>query len=451
MEAGNRTSALPFAGISLLTAILLLSLCSWVHGAGLPAPDGSHEWSHKEQEVLRSLWLGSLPPPPKDPTNAYADNPQARKLGERFFFDKRFSKNGKVSCGTCHRKSYNFTEEMPRAQGVGPTERRTPHLIGMAYLPWFFWDGRADSLWAQALGPMESPVEHGITRTFCARLVSEHYKQEYEAVFGPLPDLPPDVCIPIARPAPDDEEGYRAWTAIPVSKRDAISRVYVNIGKAIAAYEREILPGPAKFDRYVETVLKKDRAAMHRTFDQAEAEGLRLFIGKAGCVKCHSGPLFTNGEFRRTGVYQPADLPEDTGRAAGIGKLLASEFNCLGKYSDGRREDCSRLLTLNTTNREQTGAFRVPSLRNVADRPPYMHAGQYWSLWEVLRFYARKRVDPGLSPELLKSGLTENETANLEAFLMTLSGPLSFPDSGLAETGGEHRHGQPGPTPRVDR
>jgi cytochrome c peroxidase len=440
MGAGQRGSTFQRVACALLTVLFLFSFWPRTDAAASPTPGGPHDWSHKERELLRSLWLGALPPPPKDPTNAYCDNPKAVKLGEKFFFDKRFSKNGQVSCATCHHRDYQFTEQMPRAQGVGPTERRTQHLLGMAYLPWYFWDGRTDSLWSQALGPMESAVEHGITRTFCARIVSEHYKNEYEAVFGPFPALPPDACNPIARPAAQDDEGTRAWAAIPPDTRDAINRIYANIGKAIAAYERLILPGSAKFDRYVEAVLQGDQAALSGIFSQAEAAGLRLFIGRAACVKCHSGPLFTNGEFRRTGVYQPADLPPDAGRADGTGKVLASEFNCLGKHSDGRREDCARLLTLDATTRAQAGAFRVPSLRNVADRPPYMHAGQYWSLWEVLRFYAREKTDPGLSPELLKSGLTLPEIVNLEAFLMTLSGPLSYPDSGIAEDDSAHRH-----------
>lgn len=436
----RRTSAWRHAVAALITAVFLLPPWLRADATVQPASDGVHTWSKAEEEVIRTLWLGSLPPPPRDPTNAYADNPRAVKLGEKFFYDKRFSKNGKVSCGTCHHKDYQFTEQMPRAQGVGPTERRTQHLIGMAYLPWYFWDGRADSLWSQALGPMESAVEHGISRTICARIVSEHYKTEYEALFGALPDLPADVCVPMARPDPDDAEGYRAWSAMPADKREAINRIYANIGKAIAAYERQILPGPAKFDRYAEAAARGDRAAMGMTFDRNEAEGLRLFIGKAGCVKCHSGPLFTNGEFRATGVYQPADLPPDPGRAGGTGKALASEFNCLGKYSDGRREDCGRLLSLVAAGREPAGAFRVPSLRNVADRPPYMHAGQYWNLWEVLLFYGRKKTNPGLSPELSRDGLNENERISLEAFLNTLSGPLTYPDSGLADAADEHGH-----------
>jgi cytochrome c peroxidase len=329
-----------------MVASLVFSLCSPAFGASTGAPDKIHAWSKEETGVLRSLWIGSLPPPPGDPTNKYSENPKAQRLGEKFFFDKRFSKNGKVSCGTCHQKGYSFTEEMPRAHGIGSTVRRTPHLIGMAYSSWFFWDGRADSLWAQALGPPENPNEHGITRTICAQIIAEHYRKEYEEVFGPLPQFPRDTCIPFAKPDPEDKEAYEAWTSMSPGKAEEINRVYANMGKAIAAYERLILPGPAKFDRYVEALLKGDMEKMRLNLDKVEVEGLRLFIGKAKCVNCHSGPLFTNGEFRRIGVYQPAELPPDTGRADGIRKVLANEFNCLGKYSLGNTAMPGRRIAL---------------------------------------------------------------------------------------------------------
>jgi cytochrome c peroxidase len=403
-------------------------------------PGKVHVWNKEETDILRSLWIGSLPPLPNDPSNRYSDNQKAARLGEKLFFDKRLSKNGKISCGTCHLSEYDFTEAMPRAHGMGPTVRRTQPVIGPAYLSWFFWDGRADSLWAQALGPPENPNEHGITRTICARIISEHYRKEYEEVFGPLPDFPEDICPPVAKPDPDDKEAYRAWTSIPPEKAEELSRVYANMGKAIAAYERLIVPGPSRFDRYVEALLKGDREKMSPTLNLIEVEGLRLFMGKAKCVKCHNGPLFTNGEFRKTGVYQPAELPPDAGRAEGIKKVLSSEFNCLGKYSDATKDECVKLRSLDTDTKKYIGAFKVPTLRNVDGRAPYMHAGQYWALWEVLRFYSRIKPSPALSDELHFGGLSEDEMIRIEAFLHTLSAPLVVPDFGGRNDEGGHHH-----------
>lgn len=416
-------------------------LCIWAQVSA--ASNKPQTWSKEKTTVLRSLWIGSLPPPPPDPSNRYADNPKAQLLGEKIFFDKRFSKNGKVSCGTCHDPNYSFTEEMPRAFGIGPTVRRSQHLIGMAYGSWFFWDGRADSLWAQALGPPENPMEHGVTRTICARIIAEHYRKEYEEVFGPLPDLPRNVCIPLAMPDPADKKAYRAWKAIPPAKANEITRVYANMGKAIAAYVRMILPGSSRFDNYVEALVNGNEERMDRILDGNELEGLRLFIGKAQCINCHKGPLFTNGQFRRTGVYQPSELPPDRGRYDGIQKVLASEFNCLGKYSDASKGDCTKLKNLAATA-EDIGAFKVPSLRNVAERAPYVHAGQYWALWEVLRFYGSKKTGRDLSPELFRDGLDDEEQRKIEAFLKTLSAPLKYPQNvpepNGTGAGGHHHH-----------
>ncbi|MBI5572248.1 MAG: hypothetical protein HY914_20060 [Desulfomonile tiedjei] len=431
------------AEMSFKSVLVILSmLLAWTPAFGDDHANlgKEHSWTKEEAETLRSLWIGLLPPPPKDPSNAYCDNQKAAKLGARIFFDKRFSKNGRVSCGTCHRQNYNFTEEMPRAHGMGSTVRRTQPIIGMAYLSWFFWDGRADSLWAQALGPPENPNEHGITRTLCAQIVSEHYKKDYEEVFGPLPDLASEVCPPIAKPDPDDKEAYKAWNLISPAKADEITQVYANIGKAIAAYEMAIVPGPARFDRYVEALLDDNRQKMAETLDATEVGGLRIFIGKAKCVKCHNGPLFTNGQFKRTGVYQPAELPPDTGRAEGIQKVLASEFNCLGKYSDAGKDECRKLKALAADSGRYVGAFKVPTLRNVAERGPYLHAGQYWALWEVLRFYSRKNTSPDVNPEFHHGGLTEDETNLLTAFLKTLTGPLMVPEFGGGKDDGGHDH-----------
>src|SRR4029079_14549902 len=113
----------------------------------------------------------------------------AAELGHQLFFDTRFSANGKIACSTCHLPALNFQDGKPLANGVGTTNRRAMTIVGTAYSPWFFWDGRKDSQWAQALGPMESAVEHGGTRTLYASVVSQAYRREYEQLFGALPSL----------------------------------------------------------------------------------------------------------------------------------------------------------------------------------------------------------------------------------------------------------------------
>ena len=179
--------------------------------------------------------LTELEPLPPDPTNRVADDPRAADLGRRLFFDTRLSANGRVACSTCHQPERDFQDGIALAVGVGTTARRTMPIAGMARSPFLFWDGRKDSLWAQALGPLESPVEHGGTRAQYAHVVADHYRGEYEAVFGPLPDL---SAVPASAGPVGDATAIAAWAALSEAQRDAVTGVFVNIGKAIAAYER---------------------------------------------------------------------------------------------------------------------------------------------------------------------------------------------------------------------
>lgn len=378
----------------------------------------SPAWSEKELATIRSLWIGSLPPLPTDPSNRHADDPRAIAFGKKLFFDTTLSMNGKVSCGTCHLESYVFTDALRVAKGMGTTTRRTMPLIGAAYQAWFFWDGRKDSLWSQAIGPIESSVEHGFTRAKCAHIVIDKYRKEYSAVFGPLPHLTHANCPPHATPSSDDPKAMKAWQAMKPKDREAVNRLFSNMGKAIAAYVRRILPTPSRFDRYAETVLTGDAQRAATIFTADEAEGLRLFIGKAGCINCHNGPLFTNSSFHNVGV--PGT---DRGRAEGIDKVLNDEFNCLGRYSDAKPDECLELRFIDRDAAKYEGAMKTPSLRSVADHPPYMHAGQIRSLRNVLVFYQKESA----STEIEHRGLSDEDIGRLESFLRTLGSPLSAP------------------------
>jgi cytochrome c peroxidase len=266
-------------------------------------------------------------------------------------------------------------------------------IAGMAHSPFVFWDGRKDSLWAQALGPLESPVEHGGSREQYAKVIAAHYRQDYEAIFGAMPAL---------------------------STRDEATAVFVNMGKAIAAYERTIEYRPSRFDRYVENLQDTGRAP-HGVLTADEAAGLRLFIGKASCVNCHNGPLLTNNEFHNTGVPARAGLPADSGRLAGADAVLRDEFNCRSRWSDAASQ-CAELEFLVTGDHVLERAFKVPSLRNVADRAPYMHAGQFSTLGAVLDHYNRAPHAPAGHSELEPLRLSARERRQIETFLRSLSG-----------------------------
>jgi cytochrome c peroxidase len=382
----------------------------------------SIRWSDDELASLRNLWIGNLRPLPADPSNQYADNPQAALLGQKLFFDTRFSSNGQVACATCHLPDKLFQDGTPLAHGVGTTNRRTMTIIGTAYSPWFFWDGRKDSQWAQALGPMESPVEHGGNRTLYAHLIAENYANEYAALFGPLPDLShlPRNAGPIV-----DEEAAANWETMSPEDKQAVTRIYANMGKSIAAYERHLIPGESRFDRYVKAVLDNDYQTANTTLTADEIAGLRLFIGKAHCTNCHNGPLFTNNDFHNTGVPIIPGLPEDTGRSKGAQQVLVDEFNCLSIYSDASPNQCSELNFLVADSDGLVHQFKPPSLRNVAERGPFMDAGQFVTLEEVLNHYNTAPQAPVGHSELEPLHLNEKQIAQIMAFLRTLDSSIN--------------------------
>ncbi|HET7231986.1 MAG TPA: cytochrome c peroxidase [Longimicrobium sp.] len=380
-------------------------------------------WSGEEVATMRSLSIAELEPLPGDPSNRYADDTAAAALGHALFFDKRLSANGQVSCASCHDPERQFQDGTPLAHGVGQTSRRTMPVAGTAYSPWQFWDGRKDSQWAQALGPLESPVEHGGTRALYAHVVAAHYRARYERIFGPLPEL---AGVPRKAGPIDDPAARAAWEALPAARRDSISRVYANIGKAIAAYERRLQPGATRFDRYVEGVGDDGRAPAGILSADEEA-GLRLFMGRANCTQCHNGPRLTDDHFHNTGVPAAAGLPEDLGRANGARQVLGDEFNCTSRYSDARPEECAELRFLVPEGQALLRAYKTPSLRGVAGRAPYMHAGQIGTLGQVIDHYSRAPAAPSGKTELRPLRLSPRERAQIEAYLRTLDAPVNAP------------------------
>ncbi len=299
-------------------------------------------------------------------------------------------------------------------------------IAGMARSPFLFWDGRKDSLWAQALGPLESPVEHGGTRAQYAHVVADAYARDYEQVFGPLPDL---SQVPRSAGPVPEQAAASAWRALSSTQRDDVTRVFVNIGKAIAAYERRIEFGASRFDNYVAPVTNGQPGPGILTDD--EVAGLRLFIGKANCTQCHSGPLFTSNEFHNTGVPPRPQLAVDHGRLAGASAVMSDEFNCRSRWSDAR-EHCSELEFIVAGEHTLDRAYKVPSLRNVAERAPYMDAGQFATLADVLDHYNRAPAAAAGHSELRPLRLKPAELRQLEAFLRTLSGPVVVSDTAAA-------------------
>ena len=414
----KRTSA----RLVTVAVIALLAAGWWMFGPRSPS-----DWTEAELAILRSLSIDSLPPLAADPSNAVADNEDAARLGHHLFFDTRMSANDAVSCSTCHQPERRFTDGLPKGRGIALSGRNTRSIVGGAYSPWQYWDGRRDSQWAQALSPLEDPAEHGSNRMQVVRLVSEDasYRAAYESLFGPMPDLTDDTRFPVSAAPVDGSTLADAWHGMADADRHIVNTVFANIGKVLAAYERKILPGPSRFDAYVRALSNGNENVAAGILSDQEILGLQLYIDEARCTECHNGPLLTNHEFHNTGMLSfPGDLP-DRGRIEGVRKVLADPFNCLGEFSDDSARNCPE-LTYVRTGIELIGATRTPSLRNLGGTEPYGHKGQQESLADVLQQYNDSPTAMiGHNEAEFPLGLSRRELRWLEAFLLTLDAPLA--------------------------
>lgn len=425
---------------------------------GAPAvdEDPDPQLTDGDWQKLRELSPAELPPPAKDPTNDWADDPAAAAFGQVLFFDPRFSgalldgdndgtefalgrqgEAGKVACAGCHLPEGGFSDTRTLlgqiSLGSGWGLRRAPSLLDVGQSKLLMWDGRRDALFNQVFGVLESEVEMNSSRLYAAAQVFDNHKAAYEAIFGPLPPLDDatrfprltanetgcsrldkdNVCMGTKHGSPGDGAEF---DGLPKVDQDAVTRVWVNVGKAIAAYERLLSCGPGPFDAWVQG----DENALGR----AEQRGAALFVGKAKCISCHDGPYLSDEQFHnvglRPGVVATVFLDaNDPGAARGLPLVKADPLNSLGAFSDGHD---ARLP--DEVGPQYDGAFRTPRLRCVAQRPSFMHTGHIGKLADVIEFFDRGGEQGGFpgQNELVALKLTARERADLLAFLSTLTG-----------------------------
>jgi cytochrome c peroxidase len=356
------------------------------------AETGAVTFDERERKAILSL--SPLPKAPRDTTNRVDGNPKAIAFGKVLFNDTRLSGNGGFSCASCHDPALSWADGKEVAVAAGVGSRNTPSLWNTAQNRWYFWDGRADSLWSQALKPIERSIELNGSRLQVAHAIGRDpkLKTSYEQLFGKLPNLADAKRFPAAGgPQAEDEERQSHWWNMHEADRAAITQVLVNVGKAIAAFEATIVSGPAPFDRFV-AEMKSGKALT--AIPVSAQRGLKTFVGIGNCVLCHSGPDFTNKEFHDIRVPPRPTPPDaeqgapDLGRGNGIPLLSEDEFISAGHYSDD--EEGPRALNLLYLDAEAglRGHFKTPSLRNVARSAPYMHAGQYKTLRDVIHHYS---------------------------------------------------------------
>jgi cytochrome c peroxidase len=296
-------------------------------------------------------------------------------LGRELFHETRLSSDGTVSCASCHQSEAWFMDGRRVAVGVQGAQgiRNTPSVLNAVYFPAQFWDGRALGLEEQATGPIANPREM---------------------------NLPHDVAV--ARLA--DDPAYRRRFAEAFGPgRITLHRVV----QAIAAFERTLLSANSPFDRFY---FQGEKAAL----DEAARRGLSIFVDPArgNCTVCHTigaqHALLTDGLFHNLGVGMDAE----------------GELTDLGRFH-------------HTGVERDRGAFRTPSLRHVAQTPPYMHDGSLRTLREVVDFYVGGgNSNPQLDPEIRPLSLTRQERDDLVAFLISLTGELPDSTGRLAQTTG---------------
>jgi len=383
-------------------------------------------WSAGERRVLGSLHLEPDARPPPSPSNRVADNPDAARLGELLFFDERLSADETLSCAGCHQPERYFTDGKPRGVGIARTGRNTPTVVGAAHLSWFYWDGRRDSLWSQALVPFEAADEMGSSRLAVVRLIGmdDDYLSLYQTVFGEFPTevLAPE--LPQHAGPLGAADTRNAWNRIDRKTAQTVNTVYANLGKAIAAYERTLPVPQSRFDRYASAVLAGEKRP-ERLLTDDELAGLELFLDaeRTHCLRCHNGPWLTNGSFHNIGTGTFSGQALDFGRVFGLRSVIMDEFNCLGPYSDATPDECTELRFLNRNSHVPLeGAFKVPSLRNLDATTPYMHDGRFADLESVIDFYRRPpdKNQPS-DHELPQLDISDIEARQLTAFLRSLS------------------------------
>ena len=323
--------------------------------------------------------IGPLPPAPVPEDNPLT--PEKVELGRLLFFDARLSADGSLACVSCHLPDQGWATHTPLSPAY-PTnmERRlSPTLVNVAYNKVLLWDGRAEVLEKQALGPIQNPL---------------HMNQNL------------DLLVEKLRAVPDYVQRFQTVFGTSVNAEA--------LGKALAAFERTLVTRNAPFDRY----LAGDQQAM----SQSALRGMELFKGKAGCILCHNGPNFSDSQFHNLGVPEAPLLSHPLVQAAirfDAKRMKVPEY-------DQVKEDLGRYLV--TKEEQDKGAFKTPTLRNVAQRDPYMHNGIFQSLEDVLDFYARGGgAVSGKSPLLQPLEFTVQDKRDLVAFLQSLTGEIPNP------------------------
>jgi cytochrome c peroxidase len=398
-------------------------LATAVHAAlalvdGKSPPDAGASPALVDNRFTEEQWdlIAAMALPAKatrDPANAYESNPAAIALGKSLFADSALSPSPKqVSCASCHPSDLLFQDGKNQPpEGVGPVGRNVPTIVLAQEQRWQFWDGRADSAWAQATMPIEEPGEMASTRLFVAHVIAQKYGATYAAIFGALPPLEDSARFPAS-----GKPGDSTWDTLAADDKVAVNRVFANVGKSIAAFEKSLRPIPNRLDHYA----SGDLTAL----TSQEKNGLSAFLA-AGCVQCHHGPRLSDGSFHV--LRFPTGMPDrsaDPGRPGGITRLLTSDFLRSSIYSDA-----PTTFVPPSQGPSLLGAFKTPTLRGVGNTLPYGHGGSFGGLTSTIEAHRTGGLPPE-SPfaagttEPWPGGFDEGMIPLIENFLLAMTADL---------------------------
>ncbi|MBA3545959.1 MAG: hypothetical protein H0T76_05725 [Nannocystis sp.] len=414
----------------VLAALLLGAACT---------TEELHDGLFTAAEWEKIQTLSPLPEPPEDTTNRFATDPKAAAFGQRLFFETDYAgplaigddgsngglgmvgDTGKIACASCHEGPWLIDlRSQPDNVSLGAAiiPRNSASMVNVAYyFPWIENDGLLDSIWSEAMVDIEFNLGFNSSRSRLAHVIFAKHREEYNALFDPDldpaldPDHPDAARFP-ANAVPASPE----WMAMSAADQDHVTGIFVNFGKSLHAHLRRLVSRNAPFDRYVEG----DTAAI----GAAAKRGLKLFVGKAGCVECHNTPHFSDDDFHNNGLaVDGPNVANEEGRFARVDFLLAHEFNSNSKWSDDR--ETGRLDGV-TKDEALKGQWRTKGLRQVAETGPFMHSGQFATLAEVVDFYDKGGHETGFvgtKDDIVKPlNLSDTEKTDLVAFLQSLTG-----------------------------
>lgn len=328
-----------------------------------------------------------------------ADNPITQekvRLGDKLFHDKRFSSTGKISCATCHDSAKGFTDSPLRvSKGINDLTgtRNAPTVLNSAFNKTQFWDGRSASLEDQSQFPFINSVEMGL--------------KNHE---------------PILKIVREDKEYQEAFKKAFNLSGDKITMATVM--KAIATFERVLIDGNSRFDRWY--------YKGEKTLSAQEQRGFNVFVGNGRCVSCHAveqtSALFTDHKFHNVGVgiNKLAQADIDSLSAAYLQARVTKEAVDEKALTDPKASELGRFAV--TKEIPDMGAFKTSTLRNINFTAPYMHDGSLKTLEEVVEHYNRggastdkEKINPYISGGIRPLNLTAQEKSDLVAFLKSLT------------------------------